>query len=176
MILADRQLSMARIELTTEIAAPVSRCFDLARSVQAHVHSASQTGERVVGGVTDGLLGLGDEVTWEARHFGVRQTFTSRITEFERPAHFRDVMVQGGFRRFTHDHYFEATPRGTIARDVLEYEAPLGFLGRLAEGLFLNRYLRRFLARRNEALRDLAESDRWREYVAEQDPLEGGAE
>lgn len=80
------------------------------------------------------------------------------------------------FRQFMYDHFFEATPRGTSAREVLEYEAPLGFLGRLAEGLFLDRYLRRFLIRRNEALRDLAESDGWREYVADHDPLEGGAE
>jgi len=156
---------MARIELTGEIAAPVSRCFDLARSVRAHLHSTAGTGERVVGGVTDGLLELGDEVTWEARHFGVRQTLTSRITEFERPRHFQDVMTQGAFRRFVHDHYFEPTSKGTLLRDVVEYRAPLGILGSLAESLFLSRYLRRFLVLRNDALRELAQSDHWREFI-----------
>jgi ligand-binding SRPBCC domain-containing protein len=156
---------MPRIELTREIAAPVSRCFDLARSVQAHLHSTSRTGERVVHGSSDGLLEFGDQVTWEARHLGIRQTFTSRITEYERPRHFRDVMIQGAFRRFAHDHYFESTARGTMLRDVVDYEAPLGILGRLAESLFLTRYLRRFLVSRNEALQDLAQSDRWREFV-----------
>ena len=157
---------MARIELAREIAAPVALCFDLARSVRAHLHSTSHTLERAVGGVTEGLLQLGDEVTWEARHFGVRQTLTSRITEFERPHHFRDVMTRGAFRRFAHDHYFETTPRGTILRDVVEYEAPLGILGRIAESLVLTRYLRRFLDSRNTALQELAQSDRWREFVA----------
>jgi ligand-binding SRPBCC domain-containing protein len=156
---------MTRIELSKEIAAPASRCFDLARSVRAHLYSTAQTGERVVGGVSDGLLELGDEVTWEGRHFGIRQTLTSRITEYDRPAHFRDVMTRGVFRRFAHDHYFEPTARGTLLRDMVEYEAPLGFLGRLAEAVFLSRYLRRLLARRNAALQELAESDRWREYL-----------
>lgn len=156
---------MARIELTQDIAAPVSRCFDLARSVRAHLYSTAQTGERVVGGVTDGLLELHDEVTWEGRHFGVRQRLTSRITEYDRPRHFRDVMTQGAFRRFAHDHYFEPTP-GTRVRDVVVYQAPLGWAGRLAEALFLTRYLRGLLVARNVALRDLAESSRWREFVA----------
>src|SRR5881628_756221 len=119
---------MARIELTQEVDAPVSRCFDLARSVLAHAHSTAFSGERMVGGSSTGLLQLGDEVTWEARHLGLRQTLTSRITEYEPPRHFRDVMVRGVFRDFAHDHYFQATPRGTVVRDVIEYEAPFGML------------------------------------------------
>lgn len=158
---------MARIEIAAEILAPVERCFDLFRSIRAHLHSTSHTVERVVGCVAHDLLELGDEVTWEARHFGIRQTLRSRITEHDRPTHFRDVMVKGVFHRFAHDHYFEPTLRGTLIRDVVEYEAPFGPLGRLAEATFLNRYLRRFLARRNDSLRELAESDRWRDYVAE---------
>ena len=159
---------MARIELAHEVAAPAPRCFDLARSVRAHLHSTTSTGERVILAPHSGLLQLGDEVTWEARHLGVRQRLTSRITEYDRPGHFRDVMVRGVFRRFAHDHYFEPTPRGTMVRDVIEYQAPLGPLGRLAETLFLTRYLRRFLGLRNRALQELAQSDRWREFVPAQ--------
>lgn len=103
---------VARIELTTCVAASPERCFDLARSVDLHTRSTSATGERAVGGVTTGLLGLGQEVTWRARHFGVRQELTSRITAYDRPRHFRDSMVRGAFRRFDHDHFFEQTPTG----------------------------------------------------------------
>ena len=162
---------MARIEIELEIAAPVERCFDLARSIEAHLHSTAHTGERAVAGVTSGLLRLGDTVTWEARHFGVRQTLTSQIAEYDRPRHFRDAMIRGAFRRFVHDHDFEPTPRGTRVRDVVEYEAPYGLLGRIAERLVLTRYLRRLLLSRNAALRALAESDRWRQFVAESPAL-----
>ena len=110
-----------------------------------------------MGGKTSGLLDLGDEVTWEARHFGVKQRLTSRITAFDRPRHFRDSMVKGAFRRFDHDHYFEQAPGGTRCRDVFDFDAPLGPLGWLAEHLFLERYMRRFLETRCRLLKDLAE-------------------
>jgi ligand-binding SRPBCC domain-containing protein len=97
---------MPTIRLTTHIAAPVARCFDLARSVDAHVASTSDSGEEAIGGVTTGLLGLGDQVTWRARHLGVRQTLTGRISMYDRPRHFRDTMVRGAFSRLYNDHTF----------------------------------------------------------------------
>jgi ligand-binding SRPBCC domain-containing protein len=156
---------MARIELALLVAAPPSRCFDLARSIDAHIQSAAGTGERAVGGRTSGLLDLGDEVTWRARHLGVWQELTSRITAFERPRHFRDSMVRGAFARFDHDHYFEAANGATLLRDVFDYRAPLGPLGWLAERLFLSAYMRRFLLARMRELKVLAESDAWARFV-----------
>jgi ligand-binding SRPBCC domain-containing protein len=156
---------MARIELSLLVAAPPSRCFDLARSIDAHVQSTAATGERAIGNRTSGLLGLGEEVTWRARHLGVWQELTSRITAFERPHHFRDSMVRGAFARFDHDHYFEPTNGNTLLRDVFDYRAPLGPLGWLAERLFLSAYMRRFLLIRMRELKVLAESDAWSRFV-----------
>jgi ligand-binding SRPBCC domain-containing protein len=157
---------MATIHLTTLIHAPLDRCFDLSRSVDLHVASTQNTGERAVGGVTSGLLGLGDEVTWSARHFGVRQRLTSRITAFDPPRHFRDSMVSGAFRRFDHDHHFEAQGDATRMRDVFDFESPLGPLGRIADALVLTRYLRGFLEERNAVIKRAAESDAWRALLA----------
>lgn len=156
---------MPVIELATSIAAPVERVFDLARSIDLHTASTSSTGERAIAGVTSGLIGLGDEVTWRARHFGVWQSLTVRITAFERPAHFADVMVRGAFRRMEHQHYFESSAGGTIMREVFTYESPLGILGRLADSLFLESYMRSFLIERNRVIKDTAESDAWKQYL-----------
>jgi hypothetical protein len=84
---------MLVIRLWTPIAASPERVFDLARSIDAHQDSAEGTQERAVAGVTGGLIGVGEEVTWEAGHFGIKQRLTVRITRFERPARFQDVMV-----------------------------------------------------------------------------------
>ena len=156
---------MAIIRIETDIAAAPTVCFDLARSVDAHIASTSATGERAIRGVTRGLLNLGDEVTWRARHFGVTQEFTSRITAFDRPNHFRDVMVRGAFRRLVHDHRFDARGEATRMVDVFDFDAPFGAFGLLAERFFLTAYLSRFLEMRAEALKRLAESDDGRRFI-----------
>jgi ligand-binding SRPBCC domain-containing protein len=162
---AQRNLAMPVIELAISIAAPVERVFDLARSIDLHMCSTSSTGERAIAGVTSGLIGLGEEVTWRAKHLGSWQSLSVRITEFERPTHFADVMQRGAFRRMEHHHYFEPTPGGTIMRDEFAYESPLGILGRIADILFLERYLRSFLIERNRVIKAAAQSDGWRQYV-----------
>jgi ligand-binding SRPBCC domain-containing protein len=148
---------MTRIELTTEIHAPIERCFDLARSIDLHVRSASHTGERAIAGRTSGLIELGETVTWRARHFGIWQTLTSKIVELDRPRSFTDVMVQGAFKSFRHDHLFHAIGDRTVMEDVFVFESPFGVLGRLADVLFLRRYMTRFLETRNAAIKEAAE-------------------
>jgi ligand-binding SRPBCC domain-containing protein len=159
---------MPVIELTSLIEAPAERVFDLARSVDLHLASTAHTGERAVDGVTSGLLGPGDQVTWRGKHLGVWQNFTSRIVLYDRPHHFRDSMVRGAFRRFDHDHHFEPSDaRGgqTLMRDVVDFTSPLGLLGVLADRAFLIRHLRGLLLRRNQIIRETAETDRWTMYL-----------
>jgi len=109
---------------------------------------------------------LGDEVTWRARHFGVWFTLTSRITAYDRPKHFRDRMVRGPLARLDHSHEFAADRQGgTAMHDVFDFAAPAGPLGRVVEVLFLNAYFKRFLKKRNQILKTVAESDAWRQFI-----------
>ncbi len=89
---------MALIRLETYINAPIERCFDLSLSVDLHRYSVAHTHERPVAGVTSGVMKLGDTVTWEAVHFGIKQHLTSKITAYERPYRFTDEMVRGAFQ------------------------------------------------------------------------------
>lgn len=120
---------MAVIRIVTTIAAPVGRCFDLARDIDFHTRSLAHTGERAVAGRTTGLIGLGESVTWEARHLGVRQRLTAEVVAFDRPVYFRDVMTAGAFRSFAHDHRFEARDGHTVMTDEVVFRSPLGPLG-----------------------------------------------
>lgn len=156
---------MTRIELKTPISAPVERCFDLSRNIDLHVASTHGTGERAIAGITTGLIGPDETVTWEGRHFGVTLTHTSRITAYDRPRHFQDSMLRGAFRSYTHDHFFEPCNGGTLMTDVMVFTAPLGPLGKLAEVLVLERHMRVFLEHRNAFLRQIAESREWGGYI-----------
>jgi ligand-binding SRPBCC domain-containing protein len=119
----------------------------------AHTH------ERPIAGVTSGVMRLGDTVTWEAVHFGVKQHLTTKITAYERPQYFIDEMTQGIFQELKHHHAFIAHPAGTLMIDTFTFRAPLGILGRIAERLFVTRYMRGLLLTRNRYLKQAAEAD-----------------
>lgn len=150
---------MPIIRLETYIKAPPERCFDLSLNIDVHHQSVVHTHERPVAGVTSGMMHLGDTVTWEAVHFGIKQHLTSKITAYERPYRFTDEMIQGAFRDMTHLHEFMAQPPGTLMIDIFTFHAPLGPLGRLAEVLFLTRYMRGLLLGRNSYLKQVAETN-----------------
>jgi ligand-binding SRPBCC domain-containing protein len=156
---------MPVIALSTFINAPRERCFDLSRSIDLHMDSTGRTHEEAIAGVTRGLIGMGEEVTWRAKHFGIHQKLCSRITGFHYPEFFSDSMVKGAFKRFDHQHIFEEQEGGTLMRDIFDYNAPLGILGKIAERLFLTAYLTKFLSARNAMIKSKAEGKDWKRYL-----------
>lgn len=128
---------MPEIILKTVINAPADICFDLARSIDLHKISTAHTGEEAIAGKTEGLIELGESVTWRAKHIGVWQTLTSKITATQRPYRFVDEMQKGAFKSFWHEHLFEENEGITTMTDRFIYTSPLGLLGKLADALFL---------------------------------------
>jgi len=159
---------MIRFEEITVIDAPIGRVFDVSRSVEVHllanVHCQEQT--LAIGGVTAGLVGLGEQVTWHAKHFGLWHSLTSKATVVEAPHRFQVTMVDGIFRSMQADHLFRSLPSGaTELRDVFAIAAPLPILGPVAERLFLRRYMVALNRERNAVIKRVAESDEWRRYL-----------
>lgn len=152
---------MPIIQVETLIFAPVNRVFDLSRSIDLHEISAGNTNERAVSGKTNGLIEMGEEVTWEARHFGVKQRLSVKIIQMEYPTKFTDRMVKGAFKRFDHQHIFITEKDHTRMIDVFDYTSPMGRLGKLADFLFLKAYMRGFIQERNAEIKAYAESDQW---------------
>ncbi len=148
---------MPRIEHETLIHAPIERCFDAARDIGLHVRLASRTRERAIAGRVKGLIGPGEWVTFSAIHFGLRLRLTAHITEFNPPHHFTDEQTRGPFASLKHTHLFE--PRGpaqTLMRDVIEFTAPCGIFGRLAEPIVAH-HLLQFLKERAQGLKQALE-------------------
>lgn len=149
---------MPLIEHRQFIKAPIERCFDLSRDVEIHTRTTANTREKAVGGITTGLLQAGDVVTWEATHFGIRQRLTAKVTVMNRPYSFEDIMMKGAFHSFHHVHEFIEQDGGTLMIDRFQYQSPLGPIGVLADKLFLESYMRKFIVNRAIALREIAES------------------
>jgi ligand-binding SRPBCC domain-containing protein len=153
---------MPTIHLTTFVAAPAGRVFDLARSIDLHRKSMAHTGEEAIAGTTNGLIGLNQTVTWKARHLRKTRILKSKITAMNPPLSFTDEMVQGDFKSLRHEHHFKQIGNGTLLIDLFTFESPYGGLGKLAERLFLTRYLKNLLETRNKVIKDYAESEKWK--------------
>ncbi len=156
---------MPQIVLVTNIKAPQERVFDLSRSIDLHKVSMLKTQETAVAGRTSGLIGMGESVTWRAKHFGFFQTLSVIITSFEMPDRFVDEMTKGIFAGFRHEHSFAFSDGQTVMTDNFDYQAPLGLLGKLANFLFLKSYMTRLLDERNAIVKEFAETDRWKEVL-----------
>lgn len=148
---------MELILLTTDINAPVQKCFDLLRNIDLHQQSMQQAKEKAIDGKTCGLIELGESVTWLARHFGCSFRMTNQITVMEKPFRFIDEMTRGPFKSLRHLHQFNARDNFTEMIDVFEFEAPFGFLGWIAEKTYLKYYMRRLLVKRNHFIKAIAE-------------------
>jgi len=156
---------MPTIRIETTIKAERNIVFDLSCSIDLHKISTQQTNEEAIAGVTAGLIGKNEWVTWRAKHFGITQELTARITEFKKPAYFVDEMEKGIFKYFRHEHIFEEKGEQTLMIDVFDYESPFGIIGKIADHLFLKEYMRSFLEKRNEKIKEFAETDRWKEVL-----------
>jgi ligand-binding SRPBCC domain-containing protein len=150
---------MPEIIIITEINASIEICFDAARSIDLHSQSTSGTKERAIAGRTSGLCEKGDTVTWEAVHFGVKQKLQSEISEMNLPLFFEDRMLKGAFKSFRHQHHFKFENGKTVMTDNFNYKSPLGIFGKLADKLFLENYMRKFLTERNDFLKRVCERE-----------------
>ena len=156
---------MPTIYLETKIKGDIHIVFDLSRSVDFHKISAAHTNEEIIAGKTTGLIEVNDTMTWRAKHLGVTQELTSYITACNAPTYFADEMVKGAFKRFRHEHVFSDEDGIVIMKDVFDYDAPLGILGKFADVLFLKKYMTNFLEKRNLKIKEFAESERWKEVL-----------
>jgi ligand-binding SRPBCC domain-containing protein len=143
--------------------APIDRCFQLSTSVeivQRELHM------RPVRGRTRGLVIGGDTVLWQGLQFGLPQFHESRIEEFRPWAFFRDRMIAGRFRSFEHDHAFDLLPDGSVRmRDEIRFAMRWGWFGTVLGYLLLKPHIRRLLRRRFRLLKQIAESEEWRQFL-----------
>lgn len=149
---------MTTIRLVTLIRAPAEICFRLALSIDLELSAAQQYRIESIDGVTNGMIHLGERVTWRTQQFGVWVKHTSEITRLEEPRYFQDAMQHGIFRSFHHDHFFYSLgPEITEMRDELCFSLPIYLTGTVAEKLFVKRRLNNLLMARNSLIKEHAE-------------------
>ncbi|MBP7415619.1 MAG: hypothetical protein WBC19_12985 [Pyrinomonadaceae bacterium] len=139
---------MPTLILETLIHARAEECFDLVRDKRIQTEPLP---------AIFGELGIGQTVTFKSNNFGLDQSLSVKVTEFERPTLLVDEMTEGSFRSFKHIHEFLFVENGTLMRDTLVWETPFGIFGKLIDKLFLERHLTDLVSTRNAKLKQIAE-------------------
>jgi ligand-binding SRPBCC domain-containing protein len=152
---------MPSIHITTFIAAPIDRVFDLSRHIGLHKISQQDNNEEAIGGVTSGLIKQGEFVIWKAKHLFKTRMMTIKITEMKSPDYFEDIMEKGDFISYTHKHHFKQVNNGTIMIDELAFETPYGSVGKIFNRIYLTKYMKSLVEQRNNTIREYAESTKW---------------
>ncbi|QEH37584.1 Polyketide cyclase / dehydrase and lipid transport [Aquisphaera giovannonii] len=106
-----------------------------------------------------GSLRLGSRVVLRGRVGPIPVQWVAVHTEYEPPHLFADRQESGPFAWWYHRHRFlDDGQGGTILRDEVEYQVPMGAVGLLMGGPFVRRKLERMFAYRHEATRRIVEA------------------
>lgn len=157
---------MPRIHLTTFIAAPVERVFDLSRNLTLYKLIFQNRKEGFTSGAASNLLAKGETVSIVSRLAGKSRLSIIRVMDMQRPLTFTEEQVKGDLDLYRHEHHFKPIENGTIVIDLLEFGSTKDLLGKMFGKFYLKRYLEELLGRRNEMVRAYAESEKWRAVLS----------
>ena len=97
-------------------------------------------------------LAAGARIDYQLKLYGVPLKWATLIEIWEPPRQFVDVQLRGPYRVWRHTHRFVSEGAGTRIVDDVEYQLPLGPLGRLVDALWTRREVARIFSHRAEVI------------------------
>ena len=146
--------------------APIERCFLLSTNIELVKRTLGMNVAASGSTRTAGMVEGGDRLLWRGWVFGLPQMHESLITRYEPHSFFQDTMGRGRFSRFQHDHSFVEIGGRTLLSDKVRFSLPFGWAGSQVAQYLMVPYVSGLLRRRLELLKQVAESEEWREYVS----------
>jgi ligand-binding SRPBCC domain-containing protein len=168
---------MPTIRETTGIKAPLARIFALSTNVALVQRTL---GMSLIEGPAS--IEQNSRVHWRGWKFGLPTSHHTLITQFVPPhrgtigdaaaefdgqdvAWFEDSQERGRFSDFHHMHLFRQYRHEVRLEDIVYFELPFGFAGRLVATHIMAPYIRKLTRTRFAMLKRIAESEEWRNYL-----------
>ncbi|TVQ80740.1 MAG: CDP-paratose 2-epimerase [Bradymonadales bacterium] len=85
---------------------------------------------------------------------GIPLKWRSRIQDWARNQHFVDTQLKGPYAKWVHLHKFISEDGGTRMIDQVDYALPLGLLGRIAAGWYVDRDVKKIFEYREKVIHD----------------------
>lgn len=87
---------------------------------------------------------------------GIKSSWVTEITQVKEQQFFIDEQRFGPYNMWHHEHWFEELPNGkTLMKDKISYKIPFGFLGHIAQSIFIKRQLKGIFEHRYRTLEKL---------------------
>jgi ligand-binding SRPBCC domain-containing protein len=102
---------------------------------------------------------------------GLPLRWRTRITSWQPGKQFVDVQLRGPFRLWEHTHTFERRGDGTLIRDVVGYQLPLGPIGAVAHRMLVRGDLERIFDYRRDAVDRLLGAESLPQEPSTQGPM-----
>jgi ligand-binding SRPBCC domain-containing protein len=157
---------------TVTIRAPINICFALSTRIELVQRTLGMKliDSGVAGVVTTGHITAESRVIWRGWKFGLLTEHHTLITTFDPPhdgiACFEDSQERGRFASFRHEHFFRQGNDETELEDRIHFTLPFGPVGRLAARFIVAPHIRKLARQRFAMIKQLAEGDGWREWLA----------
>lgn len=91
---------------------------------------------------------------------GIRMLWVTEITHMEEMRYFVDEQRIGPYSMWHHEHFLELTEKGVLITDLVSYSPPFGFLGGLANRVFIAKQLKSIFNYRENELKKLFPKDK----------------
>ena len=157
---------MPTIHLTTFIAAPIERVFDLSRHLSIYKAMMQGRKETLSSVSASNLMSQGETVTFQAKHLGKTRLMTTKVITLQKPSSFVEEQVKGDLLHFKHQHHFKSVDNGTIMIDMIDFDGPRDVIGKVIGKIYLKDYLEKLINRRSTLIRQYAESEKWRAILS----------
>ena len=159
-------IPMSTIHLTTFIAAPIERVFDLSRNLTIYKMLMQGRKEKFSSGAASNLVAHGETMSFHAKHLGKTRLVTMKIVDLKKPSSYVQEQVKGDLLHYKHEHHFKPVDNGTILIDMIDFEGPRDVIGKIVGKLYLKSYVEKFIHKRNSLIRQYAESEKWRAVLS----------
>jgi ligand-binding SRPBCC domain-containing protein len=94
----------------------------------------------------------GTIIDYTIRWLGLPVKWRTLITEYQPGKYFVDEQSRGPYKLWRHHHEFSVVDGASLISDRVEYQLPMGIIGRLAHGMIVGRQLQRIFAYRQRAI------------------------
>lgn len=148
---------MGRIEISTEIEAPIENVFAFMADPRNYENIMPEDAAVRVEMLSKGPVGVGTTYRLSGVLAGRKMAVENEYVEFEENRRIVERQTKGDFKSYRGTYVFEATKKRTTLKQTMDYELPYSVLGKIIDRLKAGKELRAYVKASTERAKEILE-------------------